>query len=82
MNINEFEKTMTVFFSKSTGSIKALCQGEQDFSFFGNEAGDMQIILDRLVTTYNPKVMSNMNLFVVKEGKLAVSPSFLSDFNI
>lgn len=82
MNINEFEKTMTVFFSKSTGSIKALCQGVQDFSFFGNDAWDMELILDRLIVEHNQKVMSNMDFYMVKEGKLVVNPSILDQFQI
>lgn len=82
MNINDFENTMTVFFSKSTGKIKALCQGVQGFSFFGDDAGDMEMILDRLITDYNPKVMSNMDFYVVKEGKLEVNASVLNQFQI
>ena len=82
MNILEFEKTMTVFFSKSTGKIKALCQGVQGFNFFGDEAGDMEMILDRLVIDYNAKVMANMDFYVVKEGKLEVNASVLKQFQI
>ncbi|HBI7084845.1 TPA: hypothetical protein K8M77_000316 [Clostridium perfringens] len=82
MDIKNFEKTMTVFFSKSTGKIKALCQGVQGFNFFGDEAVDMELILDRLVTDYNPKVMSNMDFYVVKEGKIEVNASVLEQFKL
>lgn len=82
MNIDEFEKTMTVFFSKSTGKIKALCQGVQGFEFFGEDSVDMEMILDRLITEYNPKVMANMDFYMVTEGKLVVNPSILDQFKI
>lgn len=82
MDIQSFENTMTVFFSKSTGKIKALCQGSQNFDFFGEDKADMELILDKLEIPFNHKVMSNMDFYMVKDNQITVNQAMLEHFSI
>lgn len=78
MDSNTFDKTMTVFYSKTTGKIKALCQGEQSFDFFTDEKEDMELILNRLVTEYKEQVMRNWDFYIVKDNQIVLNEDYIN----
>ncbi|MDK0636886.1 hypothetical protein P5F55_13655 [Clostridium perfringens] len=80
MNTDEFGKVMTVFFSKTTGKIKGVCQGDQPFSYFGEEEEDMKMILDKIVVEFNQKVLFNWGFYKVENGEITMSESMLKQF--
>lgn len=82
MDIQTFENTMTVFFSKSTGKIKALCQGVQGFNFFGEDKADMEIILDRIEVPFNQRVLSNMDFYMVENGAIVINPAMMKQLEL
>lgn len=69
-SIADFEKKMTVFYSKQTGEIKAICYGIQDMNYFGDNRVDFEIIYDFIIVEKDEYVFNNMMSFKVEEGKI------------
>lgn len=82
MDSNTFDKTMTVFYSKSTGKIKALCKGEQGFEFFTDEKEDMELILNRLVTEYKEQIMRNWDFYIVKDNQIIFNEDYINTLKV
>lgn len=82
MNTEDFNKYMTVFFSKSTGMIKAVCQGDQPFEYFNEDAEDMEIILDKIIVEYNPKILFNRSFYKVVNKQVVFNKDKLNQFTI
>lgn len=54
------DKKITIFYSKSTGDIKAFCSGEQDMSFFSSNKDDLSIIWDYIVLENDNNIQNNL----------------------
>lgn len=79
-NIKNWEKTMTVFFSKNTGKIKAVCQGVQNFNYFGDDKKDMEIILEKMEVPFNNQILYNQHLFIIKDKVIKLKGGILDDY--
>lgn len=64
------DEFITVFFNKRTGSIKELCSGEQDMSWFGNEEEDYTLIYDFIRVDSDPFIFENYTQMQVVDGSL------------
>lgn len=69
-SIEECEKSMTVFYSKQTGDIKAISGGFQTMDFFGENKVDFEIIYDFKVVERDEYVIDNINVFKIEDEKL------------
>lgn len=59
---------LTIFYNKRTGTIKELCSGEQDMSWFGDEAQDYELIYDFITVDFDGFILQNyMNMFIENE---------------
>lgn len=63
--IEEMENSMTIFYSKSSGEIKALATGIQDMNYFGTDKDDYSIIWDCVVLPKDNFVLRNYQQFKV-----------------
>ncbi|MCS4570228.1 hypothetical protein FZ989_06615 [Clostridium perfringens] len=67
-SIKNFEKKVTLFYSKTTGDIKLHAGGIQDMSYFGTEKDDYNykfIVVDK-----DDYLLNNLENFKVENGKL------------
>lgn len=80
--IEEMEKKMTLYYSKQTGEIKAMCGGIQDMNFFGNNKVDYEIIYDYVVMDKDEYVLNNIDKFKVvdEQVKLKKAPENLDKY--
>ncbi|MBZ9608626.1 hypothetical protein G9F73_012485 [Clostridium estertheticum] len=62
-SIEEHEANMTVFYSKSTGEIKGMGSGIQDFKMYGIDADDYSLIWDFIILENDDYVLQNPNNF-------------------
>lgn len=63
--IAEMQSSMTLYYSKSSGDIKAFCTGIQDMSFFGSDSEDYSIIWDFVVLPLDNNVLDNFKNFTI-----------------
>ena len=66
------EDKLTIYFNKRTGTIKELCSGEQDMSWFGDERQDYGLIYDFIVVDNDRFIFENIQMFCVVDGQLKV----------
>ena len=66
------EDKLTIYFNKRTGTIKELCSGEQDMSWFGDEQQDYGLIYDFIVVDNDSFIFENIQMFCVVDGQLKV----------
>ena len=66
------EDKLTIYFNKRTGTIKELCSGEQDMSWFGDEQQDYGLIYDFIVVDNDRFIFENIQTFCVVDGQLKV----------
>lgn len=66
------EDKLTVFYNKRTGSIKELCSGHQDMSWFGDEKEDYEKIFDYIVVDHDDYILQNFVNFNVVDGELKI----------
>ena len=70
--LKEHEQSMTIFYSKQTGEIKAICYGIQDMNYFGDNRVDFEIIYDFIIVEKDEYVFNNIENFKVEEGKIKI----------
>lgn len=82
--IDEMQNSMTLFYSKKTGEIKAFSTGIQDMSFFGTDKEDYEIIWDYVVLTKDENVLNNFKSFKVNLSTktLEILPGAISNYPI
>lgn len=66
------ENKLTIYFNKRTGTIKELCSGIQDMSWFGDEAQDYELIYDFIVVDDDRFIFENIQMFHVVDGQLKI----------
>jgi hypothetical protein len=59
------ETKLTLFYSKSTGDIKAFCTGTQCMNYFGSNKDDLSIIWDFIVVDYDKDLIRNKDDFCI-----------------
>lgn len=73
-NMEEFEKSMTIYYYKSNGDIHSYCTGINDMTMFGEHADDYSAILDYIVMEKDMMVLEILYKFYIdietKELKL------------
>ena len=77
MNIEESLKLMTIFYSKSTGKIKAIVSGKQNMNVYGEDKSDYNygfLVVDR-----DEYVFNNFNKFLIKDKKVVLREEFKAD---
>lgn len=77
MNIDEFQKVMTVFYSTSTGKIKSIISGKQDMSIFGEDKDDYNY--DFILIEKDDYVFENFTKFEVIDKKLTLKKEYRVD---
>lgn len=79
-SLKNFESKVTLFYSLATGDIKLTAGGIQDMDFFGPAKADYNygyIVIDK-----DDYLLSNLNSFVVKNGKIKLKYNPLSKYDI
>ncbi|MGL6184707.1 MAG: hypothetical protein ACRC1T_04945 [Clostridium chrysemydis] len=71
-SIEDFNKTMTLFYGKETGVIRGHAQGRQDLSYYGDSIKDFNY--DFIVVEKDDYVLNNLVKFIVKDGELMIKP--------
>lgn len=71
-SIEDFNKTMTLFYGKETGIIRDHAQGRQDLNYYGASAGDFNY--DFIVIEKDDYVLNNLEKFIIQNGKLMRKP--------
>ena len=66
------EDKLTIYFNKRTGTIKELCSGTQDMSWFGDEEQDYELIYDFIVVDNDRFIFENIQMFYVVDGQLKI----------
>ena len=66
------ENKLTIYFNKRTGTIKELCSGIQDMSWFGDEEKDYELIYDFIVVDDDRFIFENIQMFHVVDGQLKI----------
>jgi hypothetical protein len=64
-NIEEMKNNMTIFYSKSNGSIKGAGSGIQNMNIYGDDAEDYSLIWDFIVLPIDDYVIKNVQLFKI-----------------
>ncbi|XZM32250.1 hypothetical protein ACSXAY_09980 [Clostridium perfringens] len=77
MNIEQSLKLMTVFYSESTGKIKAIVSGKQNMGIYGDDKDDYNY--NFLVVDRDDYVFNNFNKFLIKDKKLVLREEFKAD---
>lgn len=70
---------LTVFYNKRTGSIKELCGGCQDMSWFGDEEEDYEQIFDYIIVDHDDYILQNFTNFHVVEEELKIKTVDIPD---
>ena len=73
------EDKLTIYFNKRTGTIKELCSGIQDMSWFGDEEQDYELIYDFIVVDNDRFIFENVQMFYVVDGQLKVQSPTIPD---
>lgn len=73
---------LTIFYNKRTGTIKELCSGIQDMSWFGEEKEDYELIFDYIVVDFDSYILENhINMYVengeVKAREIPIPKKYL-----
>ena len=63
--IEEFNKNMTIFYSKRTGDIKGASSGIQDMSVYGEDCTDYSLIFSYIVLPIDDYVIRNIKQFKI-----------------
>lgn len=66
------DNKLTIYFNKRTGTIKELCSGTQDMSWFGDEEKDYELIYDFIVVDDDRFIFENIQMFYVVDGQLKI----------
>ena len=66
------EDKLTIYFNKRTGTIKELCSGIQNMSWFGDEEQDYELIYDFIVVDNDRFIFENIQMFYVVDGQLKI----------
>ena len=66
------EDKLTIYFNKRTGTIKELCSGTQDMSWFGDEQQDYGLIYDFVVVDNDRFIFENIQMLCVIDGQLKI----------
>lgn len=74
MKIDEFEKLMTIFYSKSTGKIKSIISGKQDMNVFGEDKEDYNY--DFLLMEKDEYIFNNFDRFEVIDKKVYLKEEY------
>ena len=74
MKIDEFEKSMTIFYSKSTGKIKSIISGKQDMNVFGEDKEDYNY--DFLLMEKDEYIFNNFDRFEVIDKKVYLKEEY------
>ena len=74
MKIDEFEKLMTIFYSKSTGKIKSIISGKQDMNVFGEDKEDYNY--DFLLMEKDEYIFNNFDRFEVIDKKVYLKEGY------
>ena len=61
---------MTIFYMKSSGVIKQIIGDIHDFSIFGQEANDYNLIFGRIVVPFDYYIMDNTWTHKVIDGQV------------
>lgn len=70
---------LTIYFNKRTGTIKELCSGEQDMSWFGDEKEDYEQIYDFVTVDYDGFILENLQRFKIIDGELKLQQESVPD---
>lgn len=75
------ENKLTVYYNKRTGTIKELCSGIQDMSWFGDEEQDYELIYDFIAVDNDRFIFENIQMFYVVDGQLKIqSPTIPAQY--
>lgn len=77
--IAESNESMTVYYSKSTGIIRAVSSGVEDMSFYGEQAEDMSIIQGYIVLPFRKDVFQNKDHYKIDTDTLQLVKVFISE---
>lgn len=64
-NIEEFQESMTLYYSLSTGVVRTVATGVQDMSIYGDQEEEMKTIQDCIVIPLNKDILDNKNKYKV-----------------
>lgn len=81
-NIEDFEKSMTLFYYKRDGEIYSYCTGISDMSSFGKYAEDYSLIMDYVVVPLDNLVIEYIKQFYVDTDSKEVRIKDNGLFNI
>ena len=79
-SIKNFENKVTLFYSLATGEIKLTAGGVQDMGYFGTDRADFNY--GYLVIDKDDYLLSNLNSFVVSNGKVKLKYNPLSKYDV
>lgn len=60
---------MTIFYRKRTLEIDALCEGEQDLRFYGQDVEDMEMIYGFIVVDHDVVLLRNNQGFCLERNE-------------
>ena len=78
--IEKNESKMTIFFSKSTGKIKAVCGGIQDLNYFGEDKEDYNY--NFVVIDYNLNLFNNFFKYKVIDNSISLKEEYREELLI
>lgn len=85
-NMAEHEASMTIFYSKSTGEIKGMGSGIQDFKMYGIDAEDYSLIWAYTVLPNDAYVLQNPNNFKMdltgEKPVLSIKPESVNQYPV
>lgn len=73
------DNKLTIYFNKRTGTIKELCSGIQDMSWFGEEERDYELIYDFIVVDDDRFIFENVQMFYVVDRQLKIQRPTIPD---
>ena len=68
--LNSSDNKMTIFYSKRSGDIKGFTSGVTDFTYYGDDREDMEVIYDFIVVDYDDYVLDNAYQFIVENDRV------------
>ena len=81
MILDDYNKKMTLFYSKNSKEIMKICSGEQNMDYFSSLKSDYEMIMDFVVVDKDEYIINNKNMFIINnENKPELKQEFKNKF--